>query len=73
MRFFKIVKDGYIYCVGVGEGGEEITKEEFDLINSALGNQPISDNDSVYRLKTDLTWGKIHFAENEREIYVEEV
>ena len=52
MRYYKVVSDGYIVSVGTGNGGTEITEEEYTFILSAIQNRP----DGDYALKEDLTW-----------------
>lgn len=55
MRYFKIVSDGYIICVGKGSMGTEITQAEYNNIISAI-NSKQTVNGFTYRLKEDLTW-----------------
>ena len=40
MRYYKIVKDGKLLLIGTGEGGEEITKEEYDTLKEEIRNTP---------------------------------
>ena len=54
MRYYKVISDGYILAVGIGNGGEEITETEYSEILSIIQSRP---NDGYgYRLKADLTW-----------------
>ena len=40
MRYYKILKDGKLLLVGIGPGGEEITKEEYDALKEEIQNTP---------------------------------
>ena len=55
-KFFWNTEDGYIVLVGPNIGGEEITKDEYVAIMSAIENRPIAENGFTYKLRTDLTW-----------------
>ena len=55
MRHFKILSDGYIYAIGTGPGGIEITEAEYNEIMAIIQNRPIAEGKG-YRLKADLTW-----------------
>ena len=55
MRYFKSLSDGYIYAIGTGSGGIEITEAEYNEIMAIIQNRPIAEGKS-YRLKADLTW-----------------
>lgn len=55
-RYYRIIEDGYIPMIGVGHGGEEITKEEYDEINAVIHNKPDTPEGYDYRLLADLTW-----------------
>lgn len=52
----EFVKDGYIICIGDGEGGQEISQSRYNAILEAMSNRPQATDSEVYRLKTDLTW-----------------
>ena len=54
MRYFKSLSDGYIYAIGTGPGGTEITEAEYNDIKSVIDNMPQAE--SGYRLKMDQTW-----------------
>ena len=41
---------------GTGNGGVEITEEEYNEILSVIHNKPPRTATTDYRLKTDLTW-----------------
>lgn len=56
MRYYKMIKDGYILGVGTGAGGVEITKEEYDEILTLVRNKPTAEAGYDNRLKEDLTW-----------------
>ena len=53
----KIVRDGYIVCVAMGEFGEKISKEAYDAIRAIILSVPESPDGYVYQLKaTTLEW-----------------
>lgn len=49
-------KDGYIYSIGTGNAGEEISKDLFDEILKVIKAKPKKEGTIDYRLKEDLTW-----------------
>lgn len=55
MRYYKLIKDGYIISIGIGECGTQITKEEYQTIKTVINNHPVKDG-FYYKLKEDLTW-----------------
>ena len=57
MRYFKSLSDGYIYAIGTGHGGEEISETEYNELMAIIQNRPIADGKG-YKLRTDLTWEK---------------
>ena len=56
MRYHKNVDSGYIISVGTGNGGTEITEQEYAEILETIRNKPTPRDGYDYRLKTDLTW-----------------
>lgn len=54
-RYYKQTDDVYIFTVGVGVGGMEISAAEYSEILSIIQNRPIAEGKG-YRLKADLTW-----------------
>ena len=56
MRYYKIVESGYLAVIGTGNGGTEITKEEYENILTVINEKPIAESGYDYRLKEDLTW-----------------
>ena len=56
MRYYKIIKNGYITLVGMGPGGEEISEAEYESILSAVKNKPTAEQGQGYRLGEDLEW-----------------
>ena len=56
MRYYKVIDDGYLVMVGIGDGGTEISKEEYDEILSIIQTKPQADVGYEYLLKDDLTW-----------------
>lgn len=71
MRYYKVVSDGYIVSVGTGNGGTEITEEEYASILSTIQNRP----DGDYALKEDLTWEEVSdvTGPDEEELSPEEI
>lgn len=59
MRYFKIIKDGYITTIGKGIGGEEITEEEYIKLLTIIKGKPQTDIGYDYILKENLTWEQI--------------
>ena len=41
MRHYKIIKDGELQLLGTGEGGEEISQEEYNKLLEDIQNTPI--------------------------------
>ena len=56
MRYYKIIQSGYLAVIGTGNGGTEITKEEYENILTVINEKPIAESGYDYRLKEDLTW-----------------
>lgn len=56
MRYAKHISDEYIVGVGTGNGGTEITREEYDEILTIIAEQPTPREGFGYLLRTDLTW-----------------
>ena len=56
MRYYKQIQDGYLLCIGTGNGGEEITQEEYNSLLSHIKARPIPEDGYDYRLKEDLSW-----------------
>lgn len=56
MRHYKIIDNGYILMIGIGNGGEEIIEEEYNEILAVILAKPQATDTTDYRLKTDLTW-----------------
>lgn len=54
-RYFKTVENGKITSVGVGTGGTEVTRLEYEDILIALRALPKPNDDWVYTLNEDLT------------------
>lgn len=71
MRYYKVVSDGYIVSVGTGNGGTEITEEEYIFILFTIQNRP----DGDYALKEDLTWEEVFdvTGPDEEELSPEEI
>lgn len=60
MRYYKQIANGYILAVGTGNGGTEITEEEYNAILSVIHNKPPRTETTDYRLREDLTWEEYH-------------
>lgn len=56
MRFYKQVNNGYVSTVGIGNGFEEITENEYSEIVSIIASKPQETTVVGYRLTADLTW-----------------
>lgn len=56
MRYFKSLSDGYIYAIGTGPGGTEITEAEYKSIKSVIANMPKAESGYWYKLTDNLTW-----------------
>lgn len=56
MRYYKSLSDGYIYAIGTGPGGTEITEAEYNNILGIIRNGQTAHGSCSYRLKSDLTW-----------------
>lgn len=56
MRYYKLIKNGYLIGIGKGAGGEEITNEEYENILSVIRSKPTAETGYDYKLKEDLTW-----------------
>ena len=65
--FYKIITNGYLVVIGTGNGGEAITREEYENIRSVIKNKPSAQEGYDYLLKADLTWEltEIPIAEEE--------
>ena len=56
MRYYKIIYNGYIGRIGVGNGGIEISQEEYENLVQIINNKPVAESGYVYKLKEDLSW-----------------
>lgn len=56
MRNYELIIDGYIVAIGIGKGGEEISKNKYDNILHVIHNKPQPESGFDYKLKPDLTW-----------------
>lgn len=56
MRFYKIIENGYILAIGVGNNGTEITESEYNEIMAVIHQKPTRGETTDYRLKENLTW-----------------
>lgn len=56
MRYFKRTDSGYIISVGKGNGGTEITEQEYNEILAVCANKPEATETTDYMLRDDLTW-----------------
>ena len=56
MRFYKKLDNGYILYIGTGEGGTEITENEYNAISGVIHTKPQATATTDYRLREDMTW-----------------
>ena len=56
MKYYKLIEDGYLTAIGTGNGGIEITDEEYNSLLEHIRNRPEAEEGYGYRLKEDLTW-----------------
>lgn len=56
MRYYKQTENGYIIAIGTGNGGEEITQEEYTKLLNHIKARPTPNEGYDYRLRIDLTW-----------------
>lgn len=56
MRYCKYIDGDYILAIGTGDGGEEISENEYSEIMSIILAHPEETETIGYRLKKDLTW-----------------
>lgn len=56
MRYYKIIIDGYLIAIGTGNGGIEITEDEYNSLLTHIHNCPTAEEGYGYHLKEDLTW-----------------
>lgn len=55
MRYYIQKDEDYIYGIGTGESGEEITESRYNELMTIIRNRPVREGYG-YKLKTDLTW-----------------
>jgi hypothetical protein len=72
MRYYKLIYNGYIQRIGVGDGGIEITQEEYKNLFNLIQTKPIAESGYGYRLKEDLTWELFELPVIPEEAYSEE-
>lgn len=70
MRYYKVEADGLIQVVGIGQGGKEITKIEYDRIIALVGNCSDAPKGFSYRLKDDLTWELVELPPEDMDLDV---
>lgn len=56
MRYYKLINEGYLESVGIGETGTEITEDEYNDILAVIHAKPTATDTTEYRLREDLTW-----------------
>lgn len=56
MRYNKQTQDDYIIGIGTGDGGEEITREEYEETLAVILAKPTAAEGFALRLRSDLTW-----------------
>lgn len=55
-RKFKQITDGYLHCIGEGEGGIEISDGEYAELMAIIVARPTPAEGYDYRLRADGTW-----------------
>lgn len=50
MRFYKIIQNGFLECVGQGLDGEEITEQEYNDLLAIIRNKPADPEGYIYRI-----------------------
>lgn len=73
MRYYKQISNGYILLIGIGNGGTEITEDEYNEIKSVINNKPQGTETYDYMLKEDLTWEMYEIEPVEPEADAEEI
>ncbi len=68
MRYYKLIKDGYIAQIGIDCGGDEITEVEYLNILGVIQNMPEPQPGYTYRLTTGLTWELVELPPQPDEI-----
>ena len=56
MRYYKLIDASFIRAIGTGNGGTEITEDEYNTILAAIHSKPAATETTDYRLREDLTW-----------------
>lgn len=52
-RYYKVTENKKLLLIGTGEGGEEITKEEYDKLLEEIRNTPFEMPEFVEEEETD--------------------
>lgn len=55
-RYYREDVDGYLVSIGVGDGGTEITAEEYDNLLALIADKPAPPEGYDYRLTSELEW-----------------
>lgn len=57
MRYYEVNDGIYVLCFGIGgNGGQEISKERYDQLRSAVDAAPKDTETVTHRLTVDLEW-----------------
>lgn len=64
MRYYKDVQDGFIQSIGIGLGGEEISKEEYDRIKAVIHAIPDPAPGYEMRLTISLEWVEVKIEDS---------
>ena len=57
MKYYKTTQGDYTSSIGTSIGEAEITQEEYEKVISEINNYQVNlDENTIYRLKADLTW-----------------
>ena len=55
-RYYKVVENGVLTMWGMGDGGEEITAEEYAVLQALLADKPTPPEGYDFRLTAALEW-----------------
>ena len=65
MRHYLLLDGDYIFAIGIGYGGEEISEEEYNAIVAHLETRPDAEEGHRVQLKHDLSWEQVLLKEGE--------
>lgn len=56
MRYYKIIEEGYIIAIGIGQDGVEINEEEYNELLAFITKRPIPTEGKDFRLTEQCLW-----------------